>query len=62
MTGTPIEELDAFTVMDAVVRLSILEKHSIKFAMYNILDEEYQVHGSNLGPERYYWVGLEATF
>ena len=62
MTGTTIEELDDFTVMDLVLRLSILEKHSVKFAMYNILDEEYQVHGSNLGPERYYWVGVEATF
>ncbi|WP_419658537.1 uncharacterized protein Dvar_73640 [Desulfosarcina variabilis str. Montpellier] len=62
MTGTTIEELDDFTVMDLVLRLSILEKHIVKFAMYNILDEEYQVHGSNLGPERYYWVGVEATF
>ncbi|BBO89653.1 TonB-dependent receptor plug domain-containing protein [Desulfosarcina ovata] len=62
MTDMTVEKLDGFTVMDFIVRLNILEKHSLKFAMYNILDEEYQVHGSNLGPERYFWAGAEFTF
>jgi outer membrane receptor protein involved in Fe transport len=62
MTGVTIEELPGFTVLDLVMRLTVLEKHSLKFAMYNILDEEYQVHGSNLGPERYFWAGGEMTF
>ncbi len=62
MTDAVVEQLDGFTVVDLTLRLKIREKCQLKFAMYNLLGEDYQVHGSNLGPDRYFWAGGEITF
>jgi len=62
MTKQKVEDLDGFTVLDFIVRLNLSKKLNLKCAVYNITDEEFQVHGSNLGPERYFWAGGELTF
>jgi outer membrane receptor protein involved in Fe transport len=62
MTKQTVESLDGFTVFDFIVRLNLWKKLNLKCAVYNITDEEFQVHGSNLGPTRYFWAGGELTF
>jgi outer membrane receptor protein involved in Fe transport len=62
MTNQTVEDLDGFTVLDFIVRADLWKNLKLKCAVYNITDEEYQVHGSNLGPERYFWAGGELTF
>lgn len=62
MTNQKVDDIDEFTVLDFIVQLNLWKKLNLKCAVYNITDEEFQVHGSNLGPERYFWAGGELTF
>jgi iron complex outermembrane receptor protein len=61
MSGKNID-IDAYTLYDMAVCLHYKEKVKLKCAIYNLTDEEYEIHGSKLGPERYYWAGVEMTF
>ncbi|MBW2345384.1 MAG: TonB-dependent receptor [Deltaproteobacteria bacterium] len=61
MTGKKID-LDPFTVLDFNLRLDLFDRLGIKGAVTNITNEDYEIHGSNLGPERCYWVGVDYRF
>ncbi|MCD6474659.1 MAG: TonB-dependent receptor, partial [Anaerolineaceae bacterium] len=61
MTGKKID-LDEFTVFDFNLRLDLFDRLGIKGAVTNITNEDYEIHGSNLGPERCYWVGVDCRF
>lgn len=58
MTGKKIN-LDSFTVIDLNIRINLFDRMGIIGAITNITDEDYEIHGSNLGPERCYWVGID---
>ena len=45
--------------MKRVFKIELIDLDEI--VITNILDEEYQVHGTNLGPERYFRVGAKVT-
>jgi iron complex outermembrane receptor protein len=55
-------DLDAFTVLDFTLRLDLFDRLGLQGAVTNITDEEYEIHGSNLGPERCYWVSVDYRF
>ncbi len=55
-------ELDDWMVVDLAVSLKLFDKLGIKGAVTNIFNEDYEIHGSNLGPERSYWVSVDYTF
>lgn len=61
MTSRSID-LDPWVVVDLGLRLTLFERLGIQCAVNNLFDEEYEIHGSNLGPTRSYWVGLDYTF
>jgi iron complex outermembrane receptor protein len=61
MSGKTID-IDAYTLYDMAICLHYKENLKLKCAVYNLTDEEYEIHGSKLGPERYYWAGMEVTF
>ena len=60
-TGKKID-LDPFTVLDFNLRLDLFDRLQIKGAVTNITNEDYEIHGSVLGPERCYWVGIDYRF
>ena len=61
MTGTAIE-LDDWIVADLGVRFQLFDRLGIQAAVTNLFDEEYEIHGSNLGPEQCCWVAMDYTF
>lgn len=61
MTGEKID-LDEFMVFDFNLRLDLFDCLGIQGAVTNITNEDYEIHGSNLGPERCYWVGVDYRF
>ncbi len=58
MTGKKIN-LDSFTVVDLNIRIDLCDRMGITGAITNITDEDYEIHGSNLGHECCYWVGID---
>lgn len=55
-------ELDEWIVADLGLRLTLFDRLGIQCAVTNLFEEEYEIHGSNLGPERAYWIGADYTF
>ncbi len=55
-------DLDSFTVLDFNVRFDLFDHLGIQVAVTNITDEDYEVHGSVLGPERCWWVKVDYKF
>lgn len=61
MSGTSID-LDSWLVGDIGLRLDLFGRFGIQAALTNFTDENYEIHGSNLGPERCYWVAMDYKF
>ena len=55
-------DLDSFTVLDFNMRFDLFDHLGIQMAVTNITDEEYEIHGSVLGPERCWWVKVDYKF
>ena len=54
--------VDDWVVADLGVRLELFDKLGIQAAVTNLTNEDYEVHGANLGPERAWWVAVDYTF
>ncbi|WP_461833591.1 TonB-dependent receptor plug domain-containing protein [Desulfothermus sp.] len=55
-------DLDSFTVLDFNMRFELFDRLGIQMAVTNITDEDYEIHGSVLGPERCWWVKVDYKF
>ena len=55
-------DLDPFTVSDFNMRFDLFDRLGIQMAITNITDEDYEIHGSVLGPERCWWAKVEYKF
>jgi len=55
-------DLDSFTVLDFNMRFDLFDHFGIQMAVTNITDEDYEIHGSVLGPERCWWVKVDYKF
>ncbi len=61
MTRTTID-LDDWLVADAGMRLELFKSLGIQAAVTNVLNTDYEIHGSNLGPQRSYWLAVDYRF
>ncbi|MCG8564921.1 MAG: TonB-dependent receptor [Desulfobacterales bacterium] len=61
MTGSTIT-VDDYVVVDLAASLVYRERLKFKLALHNLTNVDYAIHGSNLGPRRYAWGGVEFTF
>ncbi|GAB6161563.1 TonB-dependent receptor [Desulfothermus naphthae] len=55
-------DLDSFTVLDFNIRFDLFDRLGIQMAVTNITNEDYEIHGSVLGPERCWWVKVDFKF
>ena len=55
-------DMDSFTVLDFNIRFDLFDHLGIQIAVTNITDEDYEIHGSVLGPERCWWVKANYKF
>ncbi len=55
-------DLDSFTVLDFNIRFDLFDRLGIQMAVTNITNEDYEIHGSVLGPERCWWVKVDYKF
>jgi len=44
------------------MRFDLFDRLGIQMAITNITDEDYEIHGSVLGPERCWWAKVEYKF
>lgn len=55
-------DIDSYLVLDFNLRLELFDRVGIQGSVTNIADEDYEIHGSNLGPERCFWLGFDYRF